>query len=747
MTTATHEATITHCYENLGWAFTLLSGKKPIRPGWQSEPRLPLDDVLEHFVNGGNVGLRTGLVSRVVVVDIDGPAGTYPDTVEVATGRGRHLYYYHDVPFKNHVKVAPHVDIRGDGGQVVFPGSKHPETGTEYVFTRSPFDTALSNFPADLFAPKPAAPGKPVSGRVLLKFSVRNVLTSVEGERNNALNKAAFACGQLIKSPQNPTGDLDQFDVEARLFEAATQVGLGELESRATIHSGIRAGMASPRKGAPEYVLCPGMHLTSAGEYIEQGVAAFTDQTISILPNDLIYRRARIPGEITGTPGRRKWNPLSVDRARIMVDDHTALKAWVKSRDDGEQKLVFRYCLKDWGGLVVAGAESHPAVRDIEYVTSFPVFDKNWNLTPPGYQDGIYYDEPDDIEGIEPERDFETIHRTLYELIIDFPFMSNADRQNYIGLLLTPIVQPAVRGNRPLHIITAPIPRTGKSKLAEDVLGGVLKGQKTPALQITGTDDERDKRITALLLQDETVVHLDNLPPRLDSPALASLLTASVYQSRLLGSSKIISLPNNLTLVGTGNNLECSTEIAKRCVPIRLQPTAPNPERRVNFHFPNLWEHVRGSRRQILSCLLGMVENWKANGRRRGSFRLGGFESWSEAVGGILHENGFSDWMKNTDEWLNAADSDSTEMEHFVDLWSEKLGSHWVSVSQILESIRGTEVLQQIFLSRNPSIALGKILKNYTGAPIGRYVIYKRRLGRNIEYNIAFNGKYVNNEV
>ena len=72
--TATHEATITHCYENLGWAFTLLNGKKPIRPGWQSEPRLPLDDVLEHFVNGGNVGLRTGLVSRVVVVDIDGTA-------------------------------------------------------------------------------------------------------------------------------------------------------------------------------------------------------------------------------------------------------------------------------------------------------------------------------------------------------------------------------------------------------------------------------------------------------------------------------------------------------------------------------------------------------------------------------------------------------------------------------------------------------------------------------------------------
>ena len=753
-------AIIAHCHENLGWSFTLLNGKRPMRPGWQSEQRLPLDDILEHLANGGNVGLRTGRVSKVVVIDLD-PGATpppLPETVEVATGRGRHLYYFYDAPLGNSNKAikdryGAHIDIRADGGQVVFPGSLHPETKQPYTFTRSPIDTILAPLPDWVTKPSVADTRKVGYAGTALKLEIEAVRRAANGERNNTLNTAAFSLGQLVGS-----GALSQSQVECELFAAAQEVGLGDIESRATIHSGMTSGMKHPRSAplsrAPrvagqEYVLCPGLHHTDQGEIIEQGVSSFATEVLSYLPEDLIYRRARIPGEIIGSPGKRKWIPLSTDRTRIMVDQNCTLRAWYKSREDDEQHLTFKYCIKDWGGIVLAASESHPGMRDIEYVTPYPIYfitdDGHWQLTPPGYQSGIYYDEPVDLLGIEPETDFETIHRTMFELVVDFPFLTNADRQNYYGLLLTPIIAPAVKGNRPLHIITAPIPRTGKSKLAEDVLGGILTGRKTPALQITGTDDERDKRITALLMQDETVVHLDNLPPKLDSPALASLLTASVYQSRLLGSSRIVSLPNNLVLVGTGNNVECSTEIAKRCVPIRLQPNTPNPERRVNFQYPNLWDHVSKSRRQILSCLLGMVQNWveknRPSGPSLGSIRLGGFESWSEAIGGILQVNGFHEWMENVNTWLQNSDSEGAEMTQFVNLWASKLGPHWVSGAQILECIKNTEVLERIFLSKSPNTALGKLLKNYDGAPVGDYVIYKRRTGTGFEYMLTINKK------
>lgn len=140
------------CIENMGWTFTTLEGKKPLRPGWQSEPPLPPETL---FYHQGNIGLRTGQASGgIVVVDLDPGADTtgmdLPKTVEVATGRGgKHLYYRCNSPLGNSSgKLGPHIDIRGDGGQVVFPGSVHPDTGKIYEFVRSPWTQTMAPLPA-----------------------------------------------------------------------------------------------------------------------------------------------------------------------------------------------------------------------------------------------------------------------------------------------------------------------------------------------------------------------------------------------------------------------------------------------------------------------------------------------------------------------------------------------------------------------------------------------------------------------
>ncbi len=249
--------------------------------------------------------------------------------------------------------------------------------------------------------------------------------------------------------------------------------------------------------------------------------------------------------------------------------------------------------------------------------------------------------------------------------------------------MLTPLVAPAIDGNRPLHLLLSPLERTGKTKLAEEVLGGVILGRETPALQITDRDEERDKRLLALLLQGETIVHLDNLPPTVDSGALASILTATTYQGRILGASRIVSLPNTLTVVGSGNNTECSAEIAKRTVPILLQPRTPHPESRKNFLHPDLRAHVKRSRRRILSVLLGMIENWLEQGRRPHPNRFGGFEIWSETIGGILHTNCFNRWRRNEEEWRRAADPVGQEWETFVAAWWGRFGKESVAVAAV----------------------------------------------------------------
>ncbi len=127
----------------MGIHVTPLKGKKPLQGGWNSLPSPTLDQA-RVWAKAGNIGVRCGTVSGgLVVIDIDPGADpewakSLPVTVTVLTGRtdpktgerGRHLYFRSEAAIGNSAsKLAPKVDVRGDGGQVVAPGSVHPDTG------------------------------------------------------------------------------------------------------------------------------------------------------------------------------------------------------------------------------------------------------------------------------------------------------------------------------------------------------------------------------------------------------------------------------------------------------------------------------------------------------------------------------------------------------------------------------------------------------------------------------------------
>jgi putative DNA primase/helicase len=93
-----------------------------------------------------NIGIATGEESELVVLDVDGvhgeallaelerAHGPIPETMVVQTGNGRHawLSYPRDV-FKVPSVARDHLDVRGDGGYVVGPPSKHAN-GHTYAF-------------------------------------------------------------------------------------------------------------------------------------------------------------------------------------------------------------------------------------------------------------------------------------------------------------------------------------------------------------------------------------------------------------------------------------------------------------------------------------------------------------------------------------------------------------------------------------------------------------------------------------
>jgi len=83
-------------------------------------------------------------------------------------------------------------------------------------------------------------------GRAALESETRQLRQSAEGTRNNALNKAAFAVGQLIA-----TGQIVETEARVAIADAARATGLRDSEIGATLQSGIAAGKAQPRSALP----------------------------------------------------------------------------------------------------------------------------------------------------------------------------------------------------------------------------------------------------------------------------------------------------------------------------------------------------------------------------------------------------------------------------------------------------------------------------------------------------------------
>lgn len=706
----------------IGPWLTPLRGKVPMLDAWQNLPPVDIARVRSWIASGANLGLRTGAKSGLVVIDNDqarkGVSGyTPPPTglwVITPTG-GTHSYYRYDPSkcvVRNSVSVlAIHVDVRGEGGQVVVPPSIHPETGTPYrwggtgkpgtldeatiaVLMGEPSGSAIQ---LDMTIGDPAPSDARGYAATALVREAAAVRVAAEGTRNHTLNTAAFNLGQLVAS-----GELGRAQVEAELTHAASIAGLGESESRATIQSGLNGGAKSPRK-APEPkrrrraaepapkspvprasndVLVPGPHVLPGGEYQEQGSHTFAAQVLAHLDPEAICRRAEVIGEIHAGAFRA----VSVDRMRSIIDSSVRLISGKPPRKgtEDEPSIVYHSCPGDTASVVLEFAAVRGRVRELKHIVDYPVcVGAEFELATPGWNpdSGVYL-----ASTIRPQPLPVDVGRAVLEdLICDFPFASDADRANYIGLLLTVIMRPAIAEPVPMHLIGSPIERSGKTKLAEIVLGCGLLGRPTPAMQLGVREEEVEKRLTAALLAGDSVLHLDNLREFVDSASLASLLTSSVYRGRELGKTRMLALVNGVTIVGTGNNVHATGEITKRIVPIMLQPPTESPENRVDYRHPLLRSYVESQRERTIGALLGFIAAWRDAGRPTGNVGLGGFERWAAVVGGIMRNAGYTEWCANLARWRGGTDDFSAELRRFVDVWNEAFNGLGVSTTQLYD--------------------------------------------------------------
>lgn len=200
----------------------------------------------------------------------------------------------------------------------------------------------------------------------------------------------------------------------------------------------------------------------------------------------------------------------------------------------------------------------------------------------------------------------EALSLLLNDLLGDFPFADEGSRAHALALLLQPFLRQLIDGPTPLYLIDAPIRGAGKGLLAAAACL-VATGTRPSVMTLVRSDaEEHEKRITALLLAGAQYILIDNVEELSSSP-LSAALTAAVWRGRRLGKSEMVSVPNDATWVATGNNVELSDEVARRTIPVRLDPGVERPEYRTGFRHPELLRWVAEQRAKLVSACLSLV--------------------------------------------------------------------------------------------------------------------------------------------
>jgi hypothetical protein len=197
-------------YLSRGWSVIPIEprGKRPLVAWLEFQDRRPTAAEVAGWFGRwpeANVGIVTGIVSGLVVLDVDarhGGAqslsaleaehGPLPRTIAAATGGGgRHCYFSHPGGVvHNKVGLAPGIDLRADGGCVVAPPSLHP-SGRRYTWEPGggPAQARLAPLPHWLIQL-----ARPPHGRVGHPLTHWRELTRrqiPEGERNNTIASLA----------------------------------------------------------------------------------------------------------------------------------------------------------------------------------------------------------------------------------------------------------------------------------------------------------------------------------------------------------------------------------------------------------------------------------------------------------------------------------------------------------------------------------------------------------------------------
>lgn len=381
-------------------------------------------------------------------------------------------------------------------------------------------------------------------------------------------------------------------------------------------------------------------------------------------------------------------------------------------------------------------SDPHPGLPQLENVMSTPFIGQDGRLiTTNGYHESnrAWLQLTQDLAGIvvpknpSSEQVSDAISLFMNDLLLDFPFVTQADRANAVASFLLPFVRQMVDGPTPLHLIDAPTPGSGKGLLA-NLISIVATGEGMVIQTLPYQEEELRKRVSSELLKGRPIIGFDNAETRrrLDSGTLAAVLTANIWSDRMLGQNKDITVRNRSMWLLTGNNLQTSSEIADRVIWIRIDPKMERPRDRKGFKHDPIEEWTNDNRRSLVEAALTLVSAWVHAGQPYSGRKIGSFENWTRVIGGILQFCGIEGFLQNREKFYEHADEENEMWRAFVKAWWSAFATEPVTAkalfglceeNDLMVSVRGDKS------DRSQQTRLGKALKSARDRTIGDHRI------------------------
>lgn len=670
-------------------------------------------------------------------------------TMRVTTAKGYHDYYWAPVGLElgnglGSLKGMFDGDVRGSRGYVIGPGSVHASGVVYELADADQFPvaapewllTALTTKPVATPAPAITSPPIPMDRldtytRKAVTAECDAITRAPDGEQNNQINTSAFSLGTLVGA-----GALSESEAREHLLAAARAGGHPEGRALPTIDSGLTAGMQHPRSPWPPVAreraddfsalvpAQPAPQLAGSndsgghgGTVVAPPAAPAPRHSVDIThePDAIItitdaVRGGAIPdtyvrngelvqvAEVSGDTLYEEQHGLKhtiqgigPDSLRRLLARHADVYRWKPGKkDEGPEQVPVSPTVAVCKAVLTE--TSWPGIPPLASIVGAPVFRPDGTvLQDPGYDaaTAFYYAPHSELPQV-PEvptqqQVAEALEFVLDHVLGDFPWVSDADRANYLALLVSPILRPYIGGLTPLGAISAADRGSGKTLLA-DVIGSLYGATVRPWV---GDDDELRKAITAALMGSSAIITLDNVDDKdsVDAPSLAKLLTSPAWDDRVLGRSQQARLTNDRLWLVTGNNIRFGGDIAQRSVLVQLDPKCPRPDLRTGFRIPDLdeWLESHDNRARLLHSLLLLCRAWIVGGAPRGDYAMRSFRRWARGLGGFLTFHNIGGFLANASQ-LEQQDEEAASWSGFLTTWHSLYGSNPRTANDLWQS-------------------------------------------------------------